>query len=290
MDQLNDDCQLRIINYLDLTDQLLLWKATKHFSERLNANICRAWQQQFNFTLDWVMYDLEDDPEVMDEFLSSICETLQSLKIEEARLNHFQLWRKFKYPNMRDLEYWMDEYEDFCNNDPVLELFAELFPALSSLKPYGEMDCLKIGDFKQLRRLDLTESIILDLKESESLEELIIDFGLESIDFNFNSLMCFPKLQKLSYKCQKGSEKLLDKIIKERGNDIIELDLVDLKCYTTEIQLWNTVNICSSLKILNLSRVDLSDDEGTVMASYTYSFAHCMLPQNKVYNIFIFVP
>lgn len=72
MDQLNDDCQLRIIKYLDLTDQVLLWKATKHFSERLNANICRAWQQQLNFTLDWLMYDLEDDPEVMDAFLFSI--------------------------------------------------------------------------------------------------------------------------------------------------------------------------------------------------------------------------
>lgn len=76
-----------------------------------------------------------------------------------------QRWGKDEYPNMRELEYWLDGYEDLCNNDPVLELFAELFPALSSLKPYGEMDCLKIGDFKELRRLDLTESIILDLKK-----------------------------------------------------------------------------------------------------------------------------
>lgn len=268
MDQLNDDCQLRIIKYLDLTDQVLLWKATKHFSERLNANICRAWQQQLNFTLDWVMYDLEDDPEVMDEFLLSICETLQSLKIEEARLDNFQLWRKYKYPNMRELEYWMDEYEDLCNHDPVLELFAELFPALSSLKPYGELDCLKICDFKHLRRLDLTESVILDLKESESLEELIIDFGLESKDFNFNSLMCFPKLQALSYKCQKGSEELLDKIIKERGNDITELDLDDLQYYSTETQLWNTVSACPSLKILNLSRVGLSEEFFSLSREY----------------------
>lgn len=86
---------------------------------------------------------------------------------------------------MRELEYWLDGYEDLCNNDPVLELFAELFPALSSLKPYGEMDCLKIGDFKELRRLDLTESIILDLKKSESLEELIIDIGKPKHRFQF---------------------------------------------------------------------------------------------------------
>lgn len=197
---------------------------------------------------------------MMDEFLSSICDKLQSLKVQSVTLLRVQRWGKDEYPNMRELEYWLDGYEDLCNNDPVLELFAELFPALSSLKPYGEMDCLKIGDFKELRRLDLTESIILDLKKSESLEELIIDIGLESTDFNFSSLMCFPNLQKLSYKCQKGSEILLEKIIKERGNDIIELDLVDLKCYSTEIQVWNTVSTCSSLKILNLSRVDLSDE------------------------------
>lgn len=98
------------------------------------------------------------------------------------------------------------------------------------------------------------------MKESESLEELIIDFGLESKDFNFNSLMCFPKLQALSYKCQKGSEELLEKIIKERGNDITELDLDDLKFYSTETQLWNTVSACSSLKVLSLSRVDLSEE------------------------------
>lgn len=224
MDQLNDDCQLCIINYLELNDQLALWKATKNLSLRWNTNICRAWQQQHSYVLDWVMYDLEDDPEMMDTFLSSICNTLNTLKLEEIRLDHLQLWCKYKYSNMRELEYWLDEYEDPLNSSLILELLTELFPTVSCLKLYGEFHSLRIDRFKELRRLDLLEcSKINNLNGSETLEELNIEFNFDCIDFNISSFKCFPKLQTLSFKCQKGSEKLLDNLLKERSSDIVEI-------------------------------------------------------------------
>lgn len=255
MDLLNDDIQLCIINYLDLNDQLVLWKATKNYSVRCNTNICRAWRQQHSFILDWVMYDLEDDPEMMDAFLSSISETLQSLKLEEIRLNHLQLWCKYNYPNMRELEYWVDEYEDPCNYSPIFDLFAELFPAVCWLKLNGEFNMLKVDKFKELRRLDLLEcSNIFNLNGSETLEELNIEFNSDCQHFIFSSLIFFPKLQTLSFKCQKGSEKLLDKVVKERSSDI------------TEISFWHCIWLYDLMKVhlpKCLSRLSLIEKECT---------------------------
>lgn len=143
----------------------------------------------------------------MDEFISSICDKLQSLKVQSVTLLRVQRWGKDKYPNMRELEYGLDVGEDHC---AVLELFAELFPALTSLTPHTDryrlstdtsltphtkINRLRTDMFTQLRRLDLKNCKVFDLKENKSLEELIIDFGPDSADFNFDSLM-FPQAEK----------------------------------------------------------------------------------------------
>lgn len=240
LDKLNDDCLLRIIKYLSFPDQIKLWKANYNCSERLNANIRWVWRHQSIYQWDEITYCLNYDPEMIDEFLSCICDKLQTLKIEGLSLQRVQRWVKDEYPNMRELEYWMHRGEDSC---AVLEIFAELFPALTSLTPHDEIHRLRTDKFTQLRRLDLTECQVVDLKESKSLEELIIDFGPDSIDFNFESLMCFPKLQKLSFKHHDGFEKLLDKIVFERRNYITKISFPSTVKFSNRLSQFNRFNL-----------------------------------------------
>lgn len=65
MDQLNDDCLLRIIKYLSFPDQIKLWKANNNCSERLNANIRWVWRHQSIYQWDQISYCLACDPDMM---------------------------------------------------------------------------------------------------------------------------------------------------------------------------------------------------------------------------------
>lgn len=310
MEELNDDCQLYIINYLDLTDQLALWRATRNLSERWNSNICLSWRHQVSYSLDSCVFEeFDNDPALVDAFLSSICDTLQSVEFKYVKLDNLKLWCTYKFPNVRELKYTLDDDEEPCNHQTVLELSAEIFPALNSLKPYGKIHSLKVEDFKQLRRLDLTECEISNLSGIETIEELIIELYYAENLFDADDLTSLPKLKTLSYEYRVEHEILLDKVIQKRCKDITELsfhdciwayhltilqspkclrrltlieddgflvdqlhtivahlpqleqlDLVDFQFFSTEIQLWQTVSACPSIKIFNISGMQLYED------------------------------
>lgn len=310
MEELNDDCQLYIINYLDLTDQLALWRATHNLYERWNTNICRAWRHQVCYSLDSSVFEeFDNDPALLDAFLSSICETLQSVEFKFVKLDDLKLWCKFKFLNVCELKYTLDDDEEPCNHQTVLELCAEIFPVLNLLKPYGKIDSLNVQDFKQLRRLVLTECELSNLNGINSIEELIIDMFYTENLVDGDDLIRLSKLKTLSYEYRPEHDNLLDKAVQKRCNDIMELsfhdsiwayhlttlqspkylnrltlieddgflveqlqtivanlpqlkqlDLIDFQFFTTEIQLWQTVSACPSLKILNISGMQLYED------------------------------
>lgn len=170
-DQLNDDCQLHIISYLNFKNQIVLWKATKNVSNRMNTNICRHWQHNMKYHLDWFSYKVNDDPELIDAILSIICETLQSLELTSRNFSQLKLLKKYNFPNMRTLVIYKEGEE--CNHE--LNLIAEIFPTISSLKLMDfNLDNFRLEKFKQLRQLFLWDcEKIYNAFGNESLEELI---------------------------------------------------------------------------------------------------------------------
>lgn len=307
--QLNDDCQLRIINYLNLKNQVALWKANNNYSLRLNANICRAWKTQKMHSLTRVMSVLKDDPKILNAYMLNICETLKSMGLNGLTLKHLNLLYQYQFPNMRELDLEFNDWFDETEHE--FELLAEMFPSLNSLTMWNvHVDCFKIEKFKQLRKLHLWCCINIDtVFGSESLEELIIDLGANENSFYCYALMCLPKLRTLALSCDECSQQFLRPIIIERSNDITEfsfhsciwkycdltilhsakslrrltlieedftvenliflvegfpqleqLDLVDFNLFSAEVQLWQTVAACPSLKILNISGMKLKND------------------------------
>lgn len=141
IDLLNDDCQLQIINYLNTKDQLSLWK-TK-LSERLNSNIFRAWRLHVDF------YYIFEEFKNNIVLLSSVCETLRSLTLENIELYRFQIFQNFRFPNLRKLYIDGDQHQ--------FELLPKLFPELTSLtvRRSSDVSSLRLASFRKLRSSSL---------------------------------------------------------------------------------------------------------------------------------------
>jgi len=141
MDILNDDCQLLIVKFLDLTDQLNLFEANREEpTSRLNSNLSYTWQHQLIFTLEAEHFKhFDKKPQLLHDFLSIISPKVQHLDLKDVTLNRLKRWAHYKFPEMKILEYSLAQHKDI---NPIIQLLAEIFPNLVSLRPYGSIDLI----------------------------------------------------------------------------------------------------------------------------------------------------
>lgn len=268
-EQLNDDCQMRIIRYLDLKDQLALWKANKNTSERLNANICQTWKHHHQKHYYFNSSVFADDVE-LDTFLSRICEELQSLNISDE-VNSLKILNKYKFPNLRELEFKINSsYINDSQTQTLLELLVGLFPSLISLKLVNvNIGPFKIGEFKNLRKLDLWEChYYSDLSGSESLEELIIDMGVNENNFYVEVLDNFPKLRKLAVSHDNSDfEGVMHEILKLRCNDITEFCSYDCM-FAYSLNTLQSLNNLTRLTLIGQIETEIEPEIGTIYRSF----------------------
>ncbi|KAH8263474.1 hypothetical protein KR044_009335, partial [Drosophila immigrans] len=317
LDGLNDDCQLTIIKYLNLNDQIALYLATGGISNRVISNVIHAWEQQLCFKLNSDNYtQFKETPELLDIFLSSINATVQKLKLEWVTMDFLKRWEDYTFPNMKTLEYTLDRCHSKTNvADDALEIMAKLFPELRSLKTYNSFYYGLLAKWTQLRKLELTEwcENVYNHERPEMiiscqlLEELTL-----SCDFHwphiYDAILGLPKLHTLSYCLGFIRDDILTEL-HNRGRDIhkmvfndciwlycnsklhklrnlrhlilleeknvtsqliselvaglkqlVQIDLIDFQIWTSETELWKTIARCPSLKILNISGMQMYED------------------------------
>lgn len=313
MDILNDDCQLLIVKFLDLTDQLNLFEANREEStSRLNSNLSYTWQHQLIFTLETEHFKYFDKkPQLLHDFLSIISPKVQQLELNDVTLNRLKRWEQYKFPEMRILEYSLAQHKDI---NPIIQLLAEIFPKLVSLRPYGSFDLIHIGNWKHLRKLDMidcrpvsqSDESFKGIEGLQMLEVLRIRTG-RLYDEHFKMLVLLPKLQTLTIRDNRqhlrwiidGRAKNIEKITLNRfflnelclvkklinlhqvtienakgigitGLDLQEcitslshlerLDIIGFEIFRSEIEFWDTIASCPSLRILNISFLNLNED------------------------------
>ncbi|XP_064548601.1 uncharacterized protein LOC135435466 [Drosophila montana] len=310
IENLNDDCQLLIVNYLELRDQLALWEATEDIAPRLNSNVSYAWQHKLSYVLKkHTLDEFEEHPKHLEAFLSAISPSVQQLDLQYITLRQLKLWVGHRFPRTRVLAYTLDEYDELTNAERALELLVVLFPELNSVKPFGPFKGRIIAKWTQLRQLDLSESWPIDESVSmckfQKLEQLTIDCDFIN-NISTESILCLPKLRTLCFHPGDKSNEVLGQIIQHRGLDIHELifhdiiwdcalatlqqvknlrqltlieddgfkvaqlqslvsalplleqlNLINFQFWRTETELWQTVANCSSLRILNISGMQL---------------------------------
>ncbi|XP_062142361.1 uncharacterized protein LOC133850319 [Drosophila sulfurigaster albostrigata] len=228
LDKLNDDCQLAIIKYLNLNDQIALYEATKSTSNRLNKNVAYAWKLQLSFILDWSDYEkFEVMPELLDVFLSNCSATVQELKLDHVNLGFLKRWENYTFPRMKTLEYTFDfSVVNRVASNKAIRTMAKLFPGLHSLKTDDDFHCVVLQKFTQIRKLDLSNSWHIntidydwskEIAKCQLLEELTLDD--RSIgSSNYDDIMALPKLHKLCILC--ASDVTLAKLFEKRAVDV----------------------------------------------------------------------
>ncbi|XP_062129703.1 uncharacterized protein LOC133841297 isoform X1 [Drosophila sulfurigaster albostrigata] len=234
LDALNDDCQLAIIKYLNLNEQIALYEATKGTSNRLNENVAYAWKLQLSFILDWRDYKkFEVMPELLDVFLSNCSATMQNLNLDRVKLNFLKRWENYTFPRMKTLEYTLDFGDDYTflfgavNEvaEEAIRTMAKLFPGLHSLKTDGDFHCVVLQKWKQMRKLELSNwyyhdyeyDCVKDIAKCQLLEELTLDH-CRIKSSNYDDLMALPKLHKLCL--LSASEVKLAELFEKRAVDV----------------------------------------------------------------------
>ncbi|KRG02627.1 uncharacterized protein LOC26527220 [Drosophila mojavensis] len=293
MENLNDDVQLRIINYLEFLSQFWLWVASKDVAPRTYDNVSYAWQGKTSHKLQYRLFkEFEKyDTLVEVDFIRAISPTVKHLELYRFSISNLTRWRGQCFPCMESLYYAVD-FITHWEHKEALKLIVELFPKLKSLKSPSYINGRIIEKLTDLQILDLSESFLY-----------FIEFD------SINGILNLPKLQSFSFYTEPHeTESIMNEIFERRGQDIRkflasaldirflvnkgqclknlrlltlcsayyerdefeslvsnmpaleELNLVDCAYWQLESDLWRTVANCRSLKILGLS-IEVIDED-----------------------------
>lgn len=304
MDTLNDHCQLLIIKYLSLKDQLVLFEATKDEpTNRLHVNLRNTWQQEPSFYLDWFLVIPENK---LHDFLTIISPTVQELIIDRVTVDAMKRWTHYQFPEMRSLTYSLYIFEEA---NPVIQLMADIFPGINSIKPNGRFDLIHLTNWKNICKLELTnwfpklpiDSTTKAIEGLQMLEELSLcqeNFTEDQIKM----LLRLPKLQTFAvsyphnnyFRCIIESMRAKDiwKVSFKSINEVVlynltfmknlrKVSLLDTKLTITIQNLYEAV---TSLPLLE--RLDVADSQIWDLEMVLWQFvAAC--PCLKVLNISI---
>ncbi|KAH8325838.1 hypothetical protein KR067_008802, partial [Drosophila pandora] len=269
----------RIIEFLDLDEQLQLWQATEATS-RLNTVISYAWQRQNKHSIS--RENFEGRPELLKDFLNTIRVTVTELTMRYLPMEQLELWRKHQFPNIRELYYMGDENGD-VDGDSDFEILVNCFPQLESIGLSGNTTGKYIDQWRHLRRLDLQlcwylstqcfedickslplQSLNIQWRRAEEdayaravstllhLEELELDI-VHLAPENVRQILSLPKLRKLRVHNFDQLDDLLLEIGRLRGKDVVSATCND--------NIWmRTPGVLSKLN--NVRSLTLIDDEG----------------------------
>ncbi|KAH8305400.1 hypothetical protein KR018_001761, partial [Drosophila ironensis] len=269
----------KIIEYLDLDDQLNLWQAAEP-TTRLSTVITSAWQRRKKFFLDG---DSFEGPELLNGFLQCICSTVTELRLSYLPMDQLELWRPHTFPELRELCYLADENSDDHVEDEDLAILVGCFPNLESLGMSGNSFGNHISRWRELRRLDLQlcwylsiecfEEICRNLplqtlsvqwqrsQEDAYVQAIALLKDLEELELdivhlsphNIRQVLGLPKLRKLRIHNFDYLDDLLADIGQIRGRDVVAATCNDnIYMRTPEVMA----------KLENLRSLTLVDDEG----------------------------
>ncbi|XP_016987496.1 uncharacterized protein LOC108050351 isoform X2 [Drosophila rhopaloa] len=292
IENLNEDCLLKIIEYLDLEEQLQLWQSFKPTS-RLRSVLSYRWQHQTNHSLDAETF--VQDPEILDVFLQCIQPTVSELTLRYLTMDLLEHWKNRIFPNLRELTYMGDENSEL-DGDSDIAILVGCFPHLEGIGLSGNSSGQHISRWRNLRRLDLqlcwylntqcfeeicqnlrlqTLSIqwhraeedayvraICTLKELQELELDIVHLSTE----NTSKLLRLPKLSKLRLHHFEELDDLLSDIGNQRGQDVVAAAFSD--------NIWmRPSNILA--KFQSLRCLTLVDDEGCCAIDFRTTIINC---------------
>lgn len=338
VEKLNDDCWLKILEYVvSISDQLALARASKTLRDVVDYH----WSHLKKARLDEkLLSDFEEHPDEMNNFLRLAGESLEEVEAMRGNLKLLESWKSYHFPHVHSLDCDL-MYSDLEDADEVTLLLTQLFPHLAKLTLQNGGSGQHLVRWDQLQELHLVCCEFLDtstfkqifstlplkkvtllyygyntnmgndimpISECTTLEELVIDDHHMLGEFMPN-LLNLPHLRRIAFYTRDYSETLLRTVsslkpLKIQGllfNDVFwssshitdytcsftnlrrlvlhyddietkmlykicstlphleELHLIRMRGLPTPTQLWKIVDVCKSLKCLNLSHNELDE-------------------------------
>lgn len=223
IENINDDCQLIIINYLDYQSQYFLWASSKFFAPRLHRNVTDVLQRKSSHVLDYKYMFLEknghNSSKLEDAFISTICSTVQHLELKSVTMKHLICFMQHSFPCIRSLEYRPDKING-SEYRGTLRRLVVLFPGITSFKTFGPV-YRGMWKWKFLEQLNKNRGVSLHtFQELEHLSVNMYFLRTTSID----SVLNLPKLRTFSFSTEcPQNRSLLSKILEQRREDICKL-------------------------------------------------------------------
>ncbi|KAH8289999.1 hypothetical protein KR018_010107 [Drosophila ironensis] len=256
MDILTEDAMLKIIEYLDLKDQVQLHRAldTAPYTH-LSAVITYSLQRRTKYSLN--PYTLEC-PQILNAFLQCICPTVKELTLTGLPRDQLEQFYPLKFPAMLDL---------ISINIQRNGKFFQCFSNLESLTMIGGSAGKYINRFRKLQRLDV-DFLYRGIPFLRGLEEMKLTNAFMSRD-KFETIVNLPKLRELVLVDLFDGE--LEYILKKRGQDVlaanislfdgdfIRFETMRRNCsrfFQSPEYIWSFVAACPKLKILTVSDFD----------------------------------
>ncbi|EDW87864.1 uncharacterized protein LOC6527059 isoform X1 [Drosophila yakuba] len=279
IENLNDDCLLKIVEYLNLEEQLQLWKSSEPAS-RMRSVISYSWQREAEHSVDQETF--KDNYEVLDEFLQCIRCTVAELTLRYLAMDQLERWKGHTFPNVRQLTYLGDESSEI-DGDADIGILVDCFPQLEAIGLSGNTSGNHISRWRNIRRLDLQlcwylstqcfedichnlhlealsiqwhraeeDAYVRAISRLQALEELeldIVHLSRESI----SQLLDLPKLKKLRLHNFDQLDYVLSDIGRIRGQDVLAA------AFSDNIWMMQTEVLA---KLRSLRCLTLVDDEG----------------------------
>ncbi|XP_052837783.1 LOW QUALITY PROTEIN: uncharacterized protein LOC128253433 [Drosophila gunungcola] len=295
IEDLNEDCLLKITEYLNLEEQLQLWRSSEPTS-RLRSVLSYTWQHQTHHIVDPETFG-RTGRDVIQEFLQCIRSTVTKLTLQYLAMDLLEQWKPHTFPNVSELTYMGDENSEM-DGDSDVAILVGCFPHLEGIGLSGNASGQHIGQWRNLRRLDLQlcwylstqcfEEICQNLQLTlqalsiqwhraeedayvraictlQALEELeldIVHLGSE----NTARLLSLPKLRKLRLHNFSQLDDLLRDIGSQRGRDVVAAAFSD--------SIWMTRSEILA-KFQSLRCLTLVDDEGCCAIDFRTTVIKC---------------
>ncbi|XP_062141101.1 uncharacterized protein LOC133849206 isoform X1 [Drosophila sulfurigaster albostrigata] len=199
---LNDYCQLAIIKYLNLSDQLALSEASENDWKSININLISAWKQQSRIKLSSKNCEtLKNNRSLLSIFLSSISVKVEEMELVRAPMEFLKSCENYSLQRVQILSYTLD---DSCNAVEAQKILTNIFPGVRCVTPDKHFCYCLLPKWTQFRKLVIRKYVRIndptrhcELPQSRLIEELVApDFYM--IGHCLTGNMYLPKLRTIT--------------------------------------------------------------------------------------------
>lgn len=273
LEELNDDCWLKILEYVDkIGDQLALARTSRN----LRGIVDYHWRHIKKASVDNGLIEyFEEHPDDMHNFLRLASGSLEELEVKRGNLKLLESWKSYQFPRVHSLNctIWNSDLEG-ADNDTLM--LTELFPHLKNLTLEMGGSGQHLWRWSQLQELHL---LCCEFLDTSTFEQIFSTLPLKKVTllyYGYNTNLG-PDVKPISL-CSTLEELVIDDhhLLGEFMHNLLNLPHFRRVAFYTRDYSDGLVQSVSKLKPLGLQSLLFNDVfwSSSRLTDYTCSFTN----------------